>query len=375
MKMTANKIVFGRWETTTLLINAMTVQVYLGFPRIMAMIGGTAAWMVVVLIFLVALLLFLIISKLFSKFEGKDLLDMAEHVAGGFGKAVTGLIIVAVVIALISLILREFAEDMKIISLPISPISFVMMFFLAGMVVSAYMGLEAIVRFHAIAVPVIIAGFLIIVIGVAPYFDTTNLLPILGNGPQNILSKGILRLSSFSSLIGLFMFFPFIKKNSIFKSSGLLAITVSSIIMLLSVLSYTLVFPYPTSEDNLLPVFQLARLINYGRFFQRIESVFVFIWATSALLYLSFGFFLAIYTFKKTFELKYYRPLILPFAVIVFGISILPQNMINTIDLESNYIRTYAMIVTFGLTLIILILASIIKKGRVRKEQKDEKDN
>lgn len=365
--MTDNKIVIGRWETTAVLINCITTQVYLDFPRLIVLIGGTAAWMVIVYICVLALLWFLAITRLYSHFEGKDLLDVAEYAWGLFGRILIGTIIFIFILFIVSFILREFTEDMKIISLAITPISYVTAFFVAGMVFAAYMGIEVIVRFHAVAIPAIIAGFLIIVVGVAPYYDKTNLLPVFGNGINDIFVKGLPKLSAFCSLLGLLIIFPFIKTNKNFKRCGVTAILVASLILVAGELSYTLVFPYPTSEDDLLPVFQLARLISYGRFFQRIESIFVLIWAFSAFLFLSFGFYLVVHVFNKTFRLKYYRPMIFSFAVITFSISMLPQNLMATINLENNYAKAVGLFVGFLLPLIVLIAASIVKK-RKKKE-------
>ncbi|MCR4435856.1 MAG: GerAB/ArcD/ProY family transporter [Clostridiales bacterium] len=366
--MQESKIVFGKWETAALLINALNVQVFLNFPRTMAERGGTAGWILAAYISVLAFLLFLLISRLYSRFEGKDLLDLGEYIGGSAGRIIVGIIILIHITFIISIILREFAEDMKVISLPASPISFVILFFLSGMIAGAYAGIEAIVRFHAFIVPIILAGYLIIIGGVAPYYNISNIMPILGNGAYAIFGSGFFRISSFSGLIALFLLFPFIKTGKNFKSAGSLAIGISSGVLITSALTFLLVFPYPSAIEGFLPIFQLARLINYGRFFQRVESIFVMIWAIAALLYLSMGFFLIVYVFSKTFRLEYYRPLIIPMAIIVFAISLWPKNLMSAIAMETVYFRSAAWAVTFGMTLLLLLVAGAMKKRNHRKE-------
>ncbi|HEX9059734.1 MAG TPA: endospore germination permease, partial [Clostridia bacterium] len=332
-----------------------------------AEIGGTAGWMIPIYSSVLVFIIFMLISKLYKGFEGKDLIDLGEVVGGSPVRIIVGLVLLVYFIFAASILLREFGEDMKVIALQISPISFVVLFFIAGIIFGNYLGLEAIVRFHALAIPVIIAAFVIIALGVAPYYDITNLLPIMGPGASNLLMKGFYSISSFSSIITVFMLFPYIKTHSNFKRVGFWSIGIGFIFLTASTLVYLMVYGFPAATENFLPIFQLARLINYGRFFQRIESIFVLAWATSAFMYLSFAFFLGIHSFRKAFRLEFYKPLIIPFAILVFTLSLVPQNLMEAINLEVSIFRNVAWIVTFVLTIILLIAAHMVKRIRNRK--------
>ncbi len=357
-----SKITFGRWEAITLLINSVCTQVFLNFPRMTVETAGTAGWIMTIYISLLAFLSFFVIYKLYKGFEGKDLLDISEYLGGKVLGIIVGLIIVAFLIAVTSIVLREFAEDMKVISLVVSPISFVTVFFVICMAAGAFFGLESIVRYHAIVVPIIAVGYLAILIGVLPYYNAVNLTPILGTGVSDIFVKGTMRLSVFSIIILLLFITPFIGTNKNLKSIGIAGLSVSSLFLLLSSLSYISAVPYPTNTEYFLPIYHFARMINYGRFFQRIESFFVLIWAAAAFLVLSTTFFFIVYIFKKTFKLDYYRPLILPFAVLVFNCSLLPQSLMDTITLETKYYRNYGWLFTIALSILILLFARIKRK-------------
>ena len=87
--------------------------------------------------------------------------------------------------------MRKFSEDIKIISLPTSPLSYVMFFFIAGMVTASFLGVESIVRHNAIITPIIAAGYVLILLGAIPRADLTNLMPILGTGLKDIVLKGL----------------------------------------------------------------------------------------------------------------------------------------------------------------------------------------
>lgn len=367
-----NKIVFGKREEISCLLIFMCNQLFLSFPRNMADSVGNAGWILVLYVSIISLIIFLIISRLYKNFEGKDILDIGEFLGGNIGRILVGMIFVIDYVFIIAVILREYGEDLKIISLIQSPISFVLAFFAIGMVVGAYFGLEPLLRLGTISVPVIFLGFLVVLVGSIKYINISNILPIMGTGPTDIFIKGPSRISIFSGLSLLFLMTPFLRGHQNFKKSGIIGIVLSSLILTSGTLVYSLVLPYPITTSSFLPIYQLSRLISYGRFFQRIESVFVLVWSMIALIYLSVGLFFSAYVYKKAFKLEYHRPLILPFGILIFTISLLPKSLMETIFIDNSIIRNYAWTVTFGLTLILLILASIkkrVKEGRLKNEK------
>jgi spore germination protein (amino acid permease) len=340
----------------------MGTQIILGFPRLMSEAAGTAGWILVIYLSSLALLMFTLVSRLYRKFEGHDLLDVGEYTAGAVGRFFIGILMLLYLFFICTLVLREFAEEMKVIILPQTPVSVVTMFFLSGMTLGAYKGIEAIVRFSAIIVPMIIIGFFTITLAITPYFEVYNLLPILGKGVNEIFGRGVFKISIFSAISILYLIYPYIRTHKNFNSIGYTSLGLISIFFLWATLSYSLVFPYPAAIEKFLPVYEQARLINYGRFFQRIESMFVFIWAASALLYLSGVFFLILNVFKKTFKLEYYHPLILPFAIILFTLSLWPPNLVTSVTLETNVFRNYAWIITIFIPILLLVIANLKKR-------------
>lgn len=357
-----NEVKFGKVEGISFLMVAICTQIFLNFPRVMAESVGTAGWMLVLYISIITILIFIIISILYSPFEGKDLLDIGEYAGSTIGRIITGLLIIFHFLFIISIILREFSEDLKIIALPTSPISFITIFFITGMFVGAYAGIESIVRVSVIAVPIIALGYLIILFGMFPYYDISKVMPLFGVGPKEIFIKGLSKISIFSGLIYLFIIAPFLKTKENFNKVGYLGIFISSILLIISSFIFSIVIPYPSSTEGFLPVFQMARIFYFGVFFQRLESIFIYIWVTSAMLYLSAGLYTLAYIFTKTFKLKYYKPLVLPFAILIFTISLLPPNLVSTIKLETTYFRNFGWVTTFALTLTLLIWARIIKR-------------
>jgi spore germination protein (amino acid permease) len=308
--------------------------------------------------------------KLYKPFGGKDILDIGEYVGGKPLRGILGVITSLYLMFIISVVLREFSEDMKIISLPVTPISLVSLFFLVGMIAGAYMGIEAIVRMSAVVVPLIIVAILIIGIGVSQYNDFSNLMPVLGAGPYEVFVKGSLRVSIYSGIFILFLLASYLKTERKVKQAGFTGLVISAVFLFLSTLQYLLVYPYKSALEYFVPIYQLSRIISYGRFFQRIESIFLIVWVAAALTYLSTGFFFIVHQFKKGFGLSFYKPLIFPFAVIVLTLSLLPPNLMSAIELETRYFRTMAWVVAFGIIIFILAAARLKLKRQEGSKSK-----
>ncbi len=360
----SSNIRFGKVEAILMLITGMSIQLFLGLARRMTEAGGPAGWMIPLYTSILAVILFFFISKLYKNFEGKDIIDVAQIAGGSFGRILVGLIFIVDYIFILSIMLRIFGEDIKIFALNKSPLSFVIIFFVIVIIVSSYLGLEAIVRLNTIIVPIVTIAFLIVVFGNTKFVDTTRMFPILGHGVYEVFVKQISRISIYSAFSFIFFIVPFIGKHKDFKSIGYWSLIITGLLLTFGTLVYILVVPYPTSTEYFIPYLHLARYVNYGRFFQRIESIFVLTWTLSAIIYLSLGLFFLMYMIKKTFRLEYYRPLIIPVAIILFTLCFIPSSLMYSVTLEGEIVRQFAWIVTFAIPIVVLIVANIVKRKK-----------
>ena len=361
------EVVFGRWESVCLMLIAICTKIFMNMPRIAAEEAGTAGWILTFYVSLISVGLLAIIFLFHRNFEGKDVIDIAQGAFGNIGRVVTGIVLVLYLVVITSVVLRGFSENIKIISLNLSPLSFVMIFFAVCMAIGAYMGIEAVVRVAAITVPVIIAGYILIVVGVLQYAEVSKITPWLGSGPQKIFVEGLRKTSFFSEGLLIILLAPFLKTNKNLRSVGYLGFGLSALFMTLSALIYLLIYQYPAANENFLPMYQLARIIYYGRFFERIESLFMIIWGITAFIYLATSMFFTVYIFQKTFALKHYRPMVIPFTILVLAVAIIPQSVMTVIKIESEYIMNYSFILTFVFGIIILATGTIIKKARKKR--------
>lgn len=353
------QITVGRWEAVCLLLNTINIQIFLNLPRYIVEIAGTSGWILSIYISILVLLIFSIVLMTFRKFPGKDIVDIAGQVAGKTGQVLVGMSFSLLSFFAASLTLREFSEDMKTIALTTSPLSYIMVFFLLGIIIATYLGFEMIIRIQGLIIPIIVIGFFIIILSVSPFIQFDNVLPIMGNGLPKILGEGFFKVSLFIGISMIYWLPPFLKTFARFKSVSYIALLLSGFFIITSVLVYSTVFPYPTATESFLPIYNLSRLIGFGRFFQRIEPLFLIVWTLSAFLYLSACLYCAIYGFKRAFNIPYVKPLVIPFSILVYNVAFLPRSIMSTIELDRIYLRTWGFVPAFGIPIILLIMAWI----------------
>lgn len=368
-----NKIEFGSWEVTAVMINLVFSQVMLIFPRSMVKFGGSAGWIIPIIITLIAFGYFVFVVKLYKNIGSLDLLDISEGIGGKTGKVVVGLLITVYLVLTISVLLGSFSQTLKIISLDKSPLEFVEALFWISMIIAAYYGIEVVARINAFLVPIIIASFILITIGVLPAFKIDNLFPLFGEGYVSIVKGSIIKLSVYSSMLILFFMVPFFKKKYL-KRVGYSFITISGLLLFWSTLSFTLIFPYERAVDKKIPIYQMARHIEFGEVIQRIESVFILICSLSALLFICVMFTFIIYIISKTLDLKRSKPMILPIAIIVYSLALLSKRM--NIELIGSSVLDLIWLTGLVLPLIIIMLGSTKKVGlKDRRDMENEKNH
>ncbi len=367
-----NKIGFGSWEATALMVNFVFAHIMLVFPRDMVQFGGSACWIIPIIITLIALCYFAIILKLYKNIGSLDLLDISAGIGGRSFKVIVGLLITVLLIATVSIFLGAFSQTLKIISLDNSALEYVGILFFVGMTAAAYYGIEAIARISAFLVPIIVIGFILITIGVIPEFRINNLYPILGEGILSISKGSIIKLNTFSSFIILFLMVPFFKKQYL-KKVGFSYIILSGLLLLWSTLSFILVFPYELAIDKKIPVFQLARHIDFGNFVQRIESISVLISSICAIIFLGALFNFIMYVFVKSLDLQQSKPIILPFAIIIFSLATFSKRI--NYDFLSSSLVNIICLSGMLIPLILIIIGSIKKVGIESRGGKNEQKN
>lgn len=167
----------------------------------------------------------------------------------------------------------------------------------------------------------------------------------------------------------MFIFPPLLKKKEDFKKIAYISIGISCFFLFLAVTSLLLLFSFIISSENLLSIYLVTRIIEFGRFLQRIDVLFMLIWILAIFSYVCITLSYSLYAFKKAIKSKHSNGLIYAFTAIIFATSLIDQNIAYSRFVETVAYKYIVLGVVFGLGFLILILANIKyrKKHKVKK--------
>ena len=353
------------WELISLTSVVAFTPLLVTLPRSAAEAFGTGALLHAVYIAIIVSLYFWIILKLYKNQENKDLFDLAETVGGKALKIIVGIIVITYLLSTAFITINEFSEDVKNVLFEDNSMQTVNIFFILAISIAAYFGIKSIVRISSILFPILIIGLIAIFFSLLNDINLLNLFPILGSGAKNIFINGLNHAGRYNSLFLLFIFAP---KITNLKKSGVLSLLSTTTIILFVVFLIFSIIPYPEISENYFAFFEITRMISFGRFFQRVEVIFTFIWLFVSLVYLAMALSVVIYTFKRAFNIEYPN-LLLPLITLSFIglVYIFPDtsSLLITRDFMYSYITP---IIVFIAPLVLLILSKF-KTGGTKNEK------
>lgn len=151
---------------------------------------------------------------------------------------------------------------------------------------------------------------------------------------------------------------PLLKKPEDFKKIALASSILSSIYLFLSVIGLIMVFPFIAFTDEMLSIYLLTRLIEFGKFFQRIDAIFVLIWILSAFSFLAITLEFSNRILKKLVSLKTHKEMSYSISAIIFSLALFFQNLSTMRFVQNILLRYFVIILVFIISLVVLILAN-----------------
>jgi spore germination protein (amino acid permease) len=331
-------------------------------PSVLVKSVGTAAWYSTIISCIVSIIFFLLLCILMKRFPGKNLIEVFEAVLGELIGKSSGVIFSGFLIYYTASGMREFVEMIKVYNLPDTAISVILITFMAVIMLTSFKEFKNIIRLSCLNFYPIMFGLFLILVLAIPYYNVDYLKPYFGYGIKKSMYIGFLRASAYQEFMTLPIIISSIHNYKDFKKIGLISIVISGVIFSATFICYLMVFQYTLGRENLSGIFQLSRIIYYSRYFQRIESIFIFIWVIASLLNASTSFYLSMRLYCQSFKIPDHRPLIPAFALLTYVVALMPKNISELIGRNMLFIRQYSAIFVYGLPLLVLMLALVFKK-------------
>lgn len=354
---------FGVQEAVCLIVLTITSKVFFSSPAILVRLIGNTGWYATLISAAVALVGFSFIYLLLKRFPDKNITEIFDiaygRVVGFIFSCILGIYMLFITVARTS----ELSGFLRVYVIPQSPNWFIIGIFVVCIYTLSILGLESIARLSKLLIYPLAAGFLtVLLLGVQNYnFD--NLFPAFGYGLDKIAYNGILRSSVYGEVIILAIFAESFQGAEFIKKEGITGITLSAGIISVSLLCCSLTFPYYIAQEITSPMYELSTLIDYGRFIQRVEVVFLYVWILSNFISTTAVFYSFIWIFCYAFKIPDKKPIIIGSTIILYVTALMHKNIISIILGYVSLIRNLGSLPLFVLPLITFITVMIRKKG------------
>jgi len=357
-----SRVSFGMAEAVVLLTMSSMARIFLPFPRYLVELSGPAAWLSSVAGLFLALLQVYLFYIILKPYPGENIMDITERTLGKVAGAALNIYYGFFFITIAAGFTRIFSEALLVSALPRTPISVVATSFMLIAVMGAYLGLETMARSTRLTYPFVLGGIVVLLFGLLPRWEISNLFPILGSGPVNVFIKGGFNAAIVTEIFLAAVIVQSFKGQEVFGKITSRAMLMSFGYLIILEMVFIMTINWNSAQESTLPFYQLSRLIYFGRFFQRVESIFIIIWSFIGMIKISLTLYASAFVLAHAFRLPDHRPLVLPLAVIIYSLSFLPPDLPSSLELE-RIIRMHGVLPSIILPVLVLVLDRFRRRG------------
>ena len=355
-------------EAISIILTIFAAHTIVSMPGNILNSTKSAAILNLIYVGIIAILLTIIIIKLLKKFPSFDIIDISEYLGGKTFKQIVGIVFIFYFVFNSSILLRNFCECLKIVYYPLTSLIFLLLTFIISIYLVNKCEFETTAKVNLIVLPFVLFSILFIFFANSNNFTLQNMYPILGDGFSSVFITGLANLGAFGGISLIYFLPPYLKEPKKFKKICLISIGIAIIYLILCVATILFMFTFLLQVDEIMPLYSAARHIEFGTFFQRLESIFLLIWILEIACYLNISIQISMTIFKKISNLSSSKPLILPFCLLIFAIALLAPNYAVAKFLENTVYEYLVIGIVLIFAISILILSNIKKRRKERIE-------
>ena len=361
----------GTVEAIMIVLIIVVAHTMLSLPRDILSTMKSASIINLIYVGIISIFFSYLIYRMFIHFPGMDIIDISELLGGKIFKNIIGTIFIAYFMISSSLMLRNFCESIKIIYYPMTDIFFIIAFFVIAICIVNRLSFNSSLKTNLIILPLALCSIIFLFFANTNEFIPQRMFPIFGDSAFNTFVLGLGNLASFSGIAFLYFLPPRLQDPKKFKKIALISAGISTIYLVLTVATLLFMFSFFVKTNEISPLYNATRYIEFGSFFQRLESVFLLIWILVFACYISIVTKFSMSIFKKITNIETKKPLIDIFGLFILAVALFPKNYAISQEFESNIYPCLVLGIVFILGISILILANL----RKRKELKHEQNN
>lgn len=323
------------------------------------------AWMASLFSIFINFLMVVLYIAITRVYPGQTIFEIHEKVLGKLLGKVLSLLYLFYFLILTGTLLGNLGFFLTSEMMPETPIEAIQILFLIAAVMCARMGIILLARVGELMFPWIIFLFMVLVLTLIPQIDWNHIKPILEEGWMPVAKAGF-HASMFQELIVLMVFLPLVKGKKKGERALMGGAAAGGFVLSMTVLLSVLILGIEQTENSTFPAFALAKTINLGNFFQRVEGILITLWILTFFIKISLLYLSILQGMKTVFGLKEQNPLIYPLAVLF--VIVAWNTYINTVYVAniiqhvwSSYALLHLLVIPMGLYLIGLTRTKILK--------------
>ena len=355
----------GNKEAIALLVTIAFNHIIINSTKVIIDVTASASLLNILYISIITIIFTSIICYFLNKFPTLDIVDISEYLGGKVLKWTIGLLFIGYFIFFSGNLVNMFSTCLEIIYFQLVKTKYVVALFVIAAVVACTLRHNAIFRSTFIIFPFLIISTLFLFIGDFKYFIFEKMYPILGNGGYTTFVIGLCNMFAFQGLAYIYFMPAKLKEPNQLKKVAITSIILSSIFLLISVAIILFMFNGFVETDELLPLYSAVKYIEYGSFFQKLDSAFVLIWITSFVSYLGVVLKFSSNILSKLTKIENESIFAYLLGIALFFIGTWQKNYALSKFLAGPVYQYAFFILVIGISLLILISATI--KQKVRK--------
>lgn len=347
-------------QVKILIILNMFSNTSLILPRIASEIAQGDGHFIVLGGAVISLIYVYVITSLAKRFPNQNIVEYTELIFNKPIALIIGIVLMLKFIILAGLEIRVFGELVKQSLLRDTPIEIIVIAMLLVVVYLTRKGYEARARMAELLIFVILIPLVLIFIFAVPNFEVYNISPIFAISGSKFIYGSFMMSFAYSGLELLLLSTPFILKPNKLPKVALKSVAFVGILnALICVLTIGSFGPVETSRQ-IWPVMSIMQIIHLpGALIQRQDALMVSFWIMTVFLLINAYLFFSSLLIKKMTRLKEQNFLVLPLVPIVYLISLMPDNIIETYDLLTIMTQYVSILFLLPIPLILLIVAKL----------------
>lgn len=242
-----------------------------------------------------------------------------------------------------------------------TPIEAIQILFLLAVIMCARLGVSVLARMGELMFPWIVFLFLVLAFTLLPQAKPHHILPMLEDGFAPVL-KAALHSSAFQEVIIMMMFVPLVRTPKLASKAYLTGTLLGCLLLAIVALLSILVLGIEQSANSTFPAYALAKTINIGNFFQRVEGILITIWVLTFFLKTMLLFFTLQRGVRTLTGLKEEQSLVYPLTLLFLVVAW--NTYVNTVYVTEVIAKVWAGYSLIHLVVFPLLLLAI---GAMRK--------